>query len=107
MTSTRHSGRSPMSMVSCLSRECSDQSQGIYFPRHGRVSPAHPRLTSFAQITPVMAGFVPGIHVFFVPRLMQDVDGRDKPGHDGNLECRPACFPALLAPNKGREISGG
>src|SRR4051812_16106912 len=69
--------------------------------------PGHPRLTSFAQITPVMLGFVPGIHVFFVPRLMQDVDGRDKPGHDGNLECRHACFPPVLAPNKRREIGGG
>jgi hypothetical protein len=28
----------------------------------------------------VMPGLVPGIHVFFVPP--QDVDGRDKPGHD-------------------------
>jgi len=27
----------------------------------------------------VMSGFMPGIHVFF---LKQDVDGRDKPGHD-------------------------
>jgi hypothetical protein len=27
-----------------------------------------------------MAGLVPGIHVFFV--RLQDVDGRDKPGHD-------------------------
>src|ERR1700730_204526 len=35
MTSTRHSGRSPMSMVSCLSRECSDQaaaSEGMHVP---------------------------------------------------------------------------
>jgi hypothetical protein len=27
-----------------------------------------------------MPGLVPGIHVF---RSIQDVDGRDKPGHDG------------------------
>jgi 2-oxoglutarate/2-oxoacid ferredoxin oxidoreductase subunit beta len=27
-----------------------------------------------------MPGLVPGIHVFL--RLTQDVDGRDKPGHD-------------------------
>jgi hypothetical protein len=26
-----------------------------------------------------MPGLVPGIHVFF---LLQDADGRDKPGHD-------------------------
>jgi len=28
-----------------------------------------------------MAGPVPGIHVFL--SVEQDVDGRDKPGHDG------------------------
>jgi hypothetical protein len=28
-----------------------------------------------------MPGLVPGIHVF-LDRLTQDVDGRDKPGHD-------------------------
>ena len=31
----------------------------------------------------VMAGLVPGIHVFFFEA--EDVDGRVKPGHDG--EC--------------------
>src|SRR6266436_2299839 len=37
MTSTRHSGRSPMSMVSSLSRECSDQagaSEGMLVPKY-------------------------------------------------------------------------
>jgi hypothetical protein len=30
-----------------------------------------------------MPGLVPGIHVFlFYPSIKQDVDGRDKPGHD-------------------------
>jgi hypothetical protein len=29
-----------------------------------------------------MAGFMPAIHVFLAT-LKQDVDGRDKPGHDG------------------------
>jgi hypothetical protein len=29
-----------------------------------------------------MPGLVPGIHVF-LRRNNQDVDGRDKPGHDG------------------------
>jgi hypothetical protein len=29
----------------------------------------------------VMPGLVPGIHVFAATK--QDVDGRDKPGHDG------------------------
>jgi hypothetical protein len=28
-----------------------------------------------------MPGFMPGIHVFRIP-FRQDVDGRDKPGHD-------------------------
>jgi hypothetical protein len=31
----------------------------------------------------VMPGLVPGIHVFS-QTLRQDVDGRDKPGHDGS-----------------------
>ncbi len=30
-----------------------------------------------------MPGLVPGIHVFRLV-LQEDVDGRDKPGHDGN-----------------------
>ena len=33
---------------------------------------------------PVMPGFMPGIHVLFDPQ-QQDADGRDKPGHDGEL----------------------
>ena len=32
------------------------------------------------HIYAVMPGLVPGIHVFLVE--IQDVDGRDKPGHD-------------------------
>jgi hypothetical protein len=31
----------------------------------------------------VMPGLVPGIHVLPVSRQDKDVDGRDKPGHDG------------------------
>ena len=31
-----------------------------------------------------MPGLVPGIHVFYRP-CDQDVDGRDKPGHDGKM----------------------
>jgi hypothetical protein len=34
-----------------------------------------------------MPGLVPGIHVFSRPRK-KDVDGRDKPGHDGNNRCK-------------------
>jgi hypothetical protein len=29
-----------------------------------------------------MPGLVPGIHVFLFFESLQDVDGRDKPGHD-------------------------
>ena len=32
----------------------------------------------------VMPGLVPGIHAFFLDK--NDVDGRDKPGHDDNIE---------------------
>ena len=31
----------------------------------------------------VMPGLVPGIHAFAC--IKQDVDGRDKPGHDGSV----------------------
>jgi hypothetical protein len=41
---------------------------------------------------PVMPGFMPGIHVFFVCVHKQDVDGRDKPGHDGS-----GMLPRLLS----------
>jgi hypothetical protein len=33
------------------------------------------------QLSAVMPGLVPGIHAFLF-RFKQDVDGRDKPGHD-------------------------
>jgi hypothetical protein len=36
--------------------------------------------------------YVPGIHGFIQIRIIKDVDGRDKPGHDnvGNsVPCRP------------------
>jgi hypothetical protein len=40
----------------------------------------------------VMPGLVPGIHVFFSDSK-QDVDGRDKPGHDESIagQCVTAC----------------
>jgi hypothetical protein len=41
---------------------------------------------------PVMPGFMPGIYVYFVPRLKQDVDGRDKPGHDGTEGAEALAF---------------
>jgi hypothetical protein len=44
-----------------------------------------------AQISFVMAGFIPAIHVFLAV-AQQDVDARDKPGHDGNgREQRSTC----------------
>jgi hypothetical protein len=40
----------------------------------------------FASV--VMPGLVPGIHVFLWVRK-KDVDGRDKPGHDGSVISYP------------------
>jgi hypothetical protein len=34
-----------------------------------------------------MPGLVPGIYVFLSAATKQDVDGRDKPGHDGFCVC--------------------
>jgi hypothetical protein len=34
-----------------------------------------------------MPGLVPGIHVFLIQLRKQDVDGRDKPGHDAVFYC--------------------
>src|ERR1700689_1351918 len=50
-----------------------------------------------------MPGLVPGIHVFYRP-CDQDVDGRNKPGHDGKttmhdikaIRDNPAAFDAAL-----------
>jgi len=39
---------------------------------------------SFLDIVPVMPGLVPGIHVLCLASS-EDVDGRDKPGHDEGL----------------------
>jgi len=38
---------------------------------------------SMASTKLVMPGLVPGIHVLVLRGLTEDVDGRDKPGHDG------------------------
>jgi hypothetical protein len=40
-----------------------------------------------------MAGLVPAIHVF-VRRGIQDVDARDKRGHDGSIKFHPATLRA-------------
>jgi hypothetical protein len=45
----------------------------------------------------VMPALAAGIHVFFFDSL-QDVDGRDKPGHDGLS--RRVSFPGRSAANR-------
>jgi len=40
-----------------------------------------------------MPGLMPGIHVFMRGTL-QDVDGRDKPGHDASIQIAIARFSA-------------
>jgi hypothetical protein len=42
-----------------------------------------------------MPGLVPGIHVF-LPAHLEDVDGRDKPGHDERKKVIPAPETALI-----------
>jgi hypothetical protein len=43
----------------------------------------------------VMPGLVPGIHVFLQRHRKQDVDGRDKPGHDDQYRCARSAKAAL------------
>jgi hypothetical protein len=40
-----------------------------------------------------MLGLVPGIHVLLPQPQKQGVDGRDKPGHDGESYNRLCCRP--------------
>ncbi len=42
-----------------------------------------------------MPGLVPGIHVFLQRHRKQDVDGRDKPGHDDQYRCARSAKAAL------------
>src|SRR5579859_896159 len=101
MTSTRHNGRSPMSMVSSLSRECSDQADsGIRVPTCplGALTRFHIKASSSAKADDP------------VPRGPSIIDGpafTGYPAFAGYDSRYPACFPAALAPNKGREIGGG
>jgi hypothetical protein len=44
-----------------------------------------------------MPGLVPGIHDFLDGR--KDVDGRDKPGHDGEIVYFPTHFGARFSEN--------
>jgi hypothetical protein len=57
------------------------------FWSQGRLFDARHRIALRSQETislqSVMPGLVPGIHEF--PPGIKDVDGRDKPGHDGKL----------------------
>jgi hypothetical protein len=55
-----------------------------------------------------MPGLVPGIHVFSLCYIKQDVDGRDKPGHDVSgsqtVIARSSCdeaIPAFFAQHDG------
>jgi hypothetical protein len=45
----------------------------------------------------VMAGLVPAIHVFGL-RGKKDVDGRDKPGHDGEVSLPPTSLNLARCP---------
>ena len=51
---------------------------------HAFLTVAHKDVGSAVKpnLTAVMAGLVPAIHVFVEPKEKQDVDARDKPGHD-------------------------
>jgi hypothetical protein len=58
-----------------------DQRRGLIFLRHARLHAGHPRLTL----------------------KNEDVDGRDKPGHD-RLENRPAIAPAVFVSRRQRAV---
>src|SRR5262245_31497904 len=85
MTSTLDSGRSPMSMVSFLSWGCSDQAES------GIVLPEGIATLSFLRASPALTATNA-----FPCSLTSPATA-----------VQPACFPALLAPNRDREIGGG
>src|SRR6185437_14267806 len=60
-------------------RDAAGREEGIERMRHANVSSFYCSVPSF-----VMAGLVPAIHVF-LDSGTQDVDARDKPGHDGKM----------------------
>src|ERR1700686_2850487 len=101
MTSTRQSGRAPMSMVSCWSRECSDQAvSDMRVPKcpSQALTRFHIKASSSAKADDP------------VPRGPSAIDGPASTGYPafaGYDSRYPACFPHVLAPNKGREIGGG
>src|SRR5882757_1062429 len=117
MTSTRHSGRSPMSMVSSLSRECSDQAGGL----EGMWVPSAPIVVRWLRSESGLK-MDTACHVIsrrHHPRkrmiqysaadaMERQVRGvLDTPAFAGYDGAGAACFPALLAPNRDREIGGG
>ncbi len=53
-------------------------------------------MTTAATKKAVMAKFIPAIHVFS-SRFTNDVDARDKPGHDEGRHGQPSSFPVKLA----------
>src|SRR6185437_5355736 len=112
MTSTRHSGRSPMSIVSFLSWGCSDQAEsGIRVPRYPLTVRGGPAIKTIMS-WPDMARAI--TRSFDCCQKARGGRPGQAPGHDemivfpvvSDLACR-ACFLALLAPNRDREIGGG
>ena len=104
-----------MSMVSFLSCECSDQADvrghhGFSIPRWpaGSVPASNSRHARLQ--TRVIA---PERCIKLSALNKQDADGRSSPPCRNGISAQvsqtasPACFPALLAPNKDREIGGG
>src|SRR4029078_7968482 len=103
MTSTRHSGRSPMSMVSFWSWECSDQveaSEGIKGSqpdacRAFRVPFGGPSFSFIARLHP------PRKRVIQYAAALPYADGPQRIGYPAfagyDRESR-ACVPGLLAP---------
>ena len=63
-------------------------------------------------LSTVMPGFMPGIHVFARCKTAEDVDGRDKPGHDecgsaAGHQLRPGTSPAMTSADPRLAISLG
>src|SRR6267154_4643099 len=116
MTSTRHNGRSPISMVSFLSCECSDQaeaSEGMRVPEYpmrvglksafsGAPVWLHIKPSSSAKADdPVLRGLSSHRRaaVYWIPRW--SLSSGSPKGETRWYDSRsPACFPALLASNK-------
>src|SRR6267143_1735373 len=54
-----------------------------------------------------MPGLVPGIHVFTVSLIEEDVDGRDKPGHDAEWDLRMTAETDAKLIEEGRKLFAG